>query len=121
MKPKQPITAATVKMYFRALRCLVLPANGYQIILRAILQISASFSLYKDLATVYLEVDANVTMEGLMLLEQSRRSNFDLRAADENFERQQRNLLDYNNKAKERVFAVVKHVSERTRSTLSRY
>lgn len=78
-----------------------------------VLQILANFSLYKDVATMYLEVDRKVIQEGLVVVDRLSMVNRNKPSvSDEEFFNTQRDILStYNKNAEETVHAVVKTVS----------
>jgi hypothetical protein len=82
-----------------------------------VLQILSNFSLYRDIATMYLDVDTKVIMPGLIIVDRLALPNMDPKVSDKAFfEKQRQTLSDYNTQAEETVHAVVKTVCNSHRS-----
>jgi hypothetical protein len=76
-----------------------------------VLQILSSFQLYKDVATMYIDVDTRVIQPGLVVVDRLATINTDPSISNDVFFARQRKILsDYNTKAESIVHEVVKKV-----------
>ena len=78
-----------------------------------VLQILSSFSLYRDIATMYLAVDSQAIQPGLVIVDRLSLVNLDPKVNNETYFNQQRKILsDFNKGAEETVHSIVKAVSD---------
>jgi hypothetical protein len=89
-----------------------LTANCLHIIFRMMLQILSSFSLYRDIATMYLEVDNYVIQPSLLLVDQLAIVNTDKALGNDTFfDQQRKKLSEFNINAEKQAHATVEAVS----------
>jgi hypothetical protein len=76
-----------------------------------VLQILSSFSLYRDIATMYLEVDNYVIQLSLLLVDQIAMVNTDKALSRDTFDQQREKLSEFNTNAENQVHATAEAVS----------
>jgi hypothetical protein len=82
-----------------------------------VLQMLSSFSLYRDIAPMYLAVDAKVTQQGLVLVDRLSTVSTDKSLSnDAFFEKQRKTLSENNTDAEATVHGIVKALSHQSRS-----